>query len=169
MFALAYQVRHFSFVFWENWRHQKVLSKLIDLQQFIRNNLYTILTSLSSVLPLFLNPQTIEFIWCCWPSQISCVIISQKLYNFRLLCLLPFVVTNRLHLIHSNPPNICVLSTQMPNFNNYSKYNHVFGLIHNKCNIYKKILKRDYFIFVRICKEKTFIKKHKNLKCVTVL
>ena len=57
----------------------------------------------------------------------------------------------------------------MPNFDNYSKYNHVFGPIHNKCNIYKKILKRDYFIFVRICKEKkTFIKKQ-NLKCVTVL
>ena len=54
----------------------------------------------------------------------------------------------------------------MPNFNNYSKYNHVFGLIHN--NIYKKILKRDYFIFVRICKEKNIHKKTKSQVCYAV-
>ena len=28
------QVELFSFIFWENWRHQKDISKLIDLYQF---------------------------------------------------------------------------------------------------------------------------------------
>ena len=31
IFALAYWGRNFSFVFWENWKHHKVLSKLTDL------------------------------------------------------------------------------------------------------------------------------------------
>ena len=51
-----------------------------NLNQFSLNS-NTLLVG-SSVLPPFLNPQTIEFIWWLGPSQLSCVIISQK-PNFK--------------------------------------------------------------------------------------
>ena len=34
IFALAYRGRKFSFVFWENWKKRKALSKLTDLYEF---------------------------------------------------------------------------------------------------------------------------------------
>ena len=55
----------------------------------------------------------------------------------------------------------------MPNFNNYSKYNHVFGPIHNKCNIYKKILKKRLLHFRQNLQRKKNI--HKKNKISSVL
>ena len=38
IFALAYCGRNFSFVFWENWKNPKALSKLTDFYALYANN-----------------------------------------------------------------------------------------------------------------------------------